>query len=173
MASRALRVVSLLEEREKVARRPLVIVETGSIRNPALAYHNGDGHSTKYIAEFLRYRAKYAHVFYSIDLDTSVAKTYLASFSLDKYVRFLEGDSVHWLRLLRMVDFAYLDSANNGQTILAEFRTLENRLNSGAIVVVDDVDLLSPELRKGDLVVPYARERYEVEMSKRQAVIRI
>lgn len=168
-------VIQQLTALERVKKRPLIILETGSIRFTAKEYVEGDGHSTYFIAKFLS-TSDFNHTFYSIDLNTSVAEKYLESNGLAKYVSFLKGDSLELLAeigsMVSVVDLAYLDSKNDAQHILNEFKLVEKVMSNG-VVIIDDVNLQSPELKKGDLAVPYARKRYEVEVLTRQAVIKV
>src|SRR5687768_7990469 len=140
--SRATKLVELLVELESKLKRPLFIIETGSIRNPSVEYEVGDGHSTKYIAEFIK-NSQYKHKFVSVDLDTSVADQYLRELKLKSKVELVREDSLEYLEdLERTVDFAYLDSGDDPDLTWQEFILLESYLVEGSIVVVDDVELL-------------------------------
>ena len=64
---------------------------------------------------------------------------------LNSHIEYVEGDSVVNLQRmvasgdLQRVDFAFLDSMNNGDHIWNEFQALENSFAPGSILVCDDV----------------------------------
>lgn len=162
--SRAINLVTLLRRLEFEFQRSLKIIETGTIRALGLQYEEGDGHSTRYIAEFIN-RSIYAHEFYSVDLDISTAKKYLSQLGLLKYVGLVQSDSIVFLTKQQDVDFVYLDSANDPDHILAEFLTIKDSVNLGGIVVIDDCIPVSHEVLKCHKVLPWLQEhnqKYEI-----------
>lgn len=180
--SRAVNILHEINALHDRLNRPLVIFETGTIRNRDKKYEEGDGWSTLYIAR----RSRTArHYFFSIDLNTSVAEHVLWERGLLPFVTLIEGESTQVLKELIngkysepdeegfiepiIPDFVYLDTANDAQQILNEFLIVEEYAH---VVMVDDVNLNSTELVKGHKVIPYARSRgYKVKLLERQAVI--
>lgn len=152
---------------------PLVIVETGSIRNVAPQYVLGDGHSTHIVANWLL-NQNVKHAFYSVDLSIVVAKKYLEKLGLIKYVNLIQSDSRAFLEEFPgTFHLGYLDSANDATLILEEFQILENKMVPGGIVVIDDCHLNSPTVVKGHKVIPYATKAgYDVTVKNGQGVIR-
>lgn len=138
----------------------LNIVETGTIRNTNKDYVEGDGHSTLHIAEWIKHNGGN---FTSIDLYTEVAKRYLTSHNLQNFVKFEQGDSRRILaEMTKPLHFVLLDSANDVDVILGEFKLVEPLVVDGGIVMVDDVYMDSVNVVKGHKVIPYAREKYRV-----------
>lgn len=170
--TRASVVVDYIKELEENLQRDLVIVETGTIRNTDEIYKEGDGWSTYYICRYLK-ESNYNHKFYSIDLDVSISRKFLTEQGLVEYVNLLAEHSVTALSSFRHIDLAYLDSANNAELILMEFKRVENSLSKSGVVIVDDVIMDSELIVKGHKVVPYATEKgFTVEIKNRQAIIR-
>lgn len=159
--------LNTLEELQE-SRGDLVIVEIGTIRNVTSAYEEGDGHSTRLIAEFIRDSGR-NHSFTSIDLETNVARGYLERLHLSQYVTLVEGNSLDVLPTINQADVVYLDGANDAEAVLKEFKIVENIPH--VVVVVDDVDMDSAEVVKGHEVVPYAQDKYDVTIKGRQARI--
>ena len=64
---------------------------------------------------------------------------------LNSHIEYVEGDSVENLRRmvdsgdLHRVDFAFLDSSNDGEHTWLEFQALENSFVPGSILICDDV----------------------------------
>lgn len=162
-----------LERLESKLRRVLRIVETGTIRSLEANYKKGDGHSTYYIAEWMINRG-YNHEFISIDLETSIAFNYffvercipdLKNFTLVK------GDSLKVLPGIENVDFYYLDSANDADLILEEFKIAYSKLKQGTIVI-DDCDQQQTEKKKGLKVIPYVQENnYEYKIQQGRLIV--
>lgn len=146
----------------------LIIVETGTIRNAASQYVIGDGYSTEIIARYIK-NSEHKHDFYSVDLDISVCQKYLQNRSLLSYVKLVQSDSINFLQNFGKVDFAYLDSGNDAQLILNEFKLVEG---TAKIVVIDDCVPGSHELLKGNLVIPYVKAKgYRFQLTNRQGII--
>lgn len=151
----------------KTKYHPLRIVETGSIRNPNVRYATGDGWSTFWIAKWV---SQNGGSFTSIDLDTQPAYNFLLRRGLHKHVTLKRGSS---LDILPTIDFAHLillDSANDADLVLAEFKLVESKAK---IIIIDDVIMDSQEVVKGHKVVPYAKEKYHVEIKDRLAIVTI
>lgn len=130
--------------------RPRYIVETGTIRN--IEYEIGDGHSTRYIAEWVRDNGG---VFTSIDLDIEVSLIYLDENGLMPFVNLWQGNSLDLLPKIKKIDFAYLDSDNDADLILNEFLIVWPKCK---VVMVDDCSMESEELMKGKKLIPYLIE---------------
>lgn len=136
----------------------MVIVETGTIRRTDPQYEQGDGHSTLYIAQWMRDNEVEGE-FHSIDLETRIADSWLKAFDLRGYVNLVKGNSLDVLKTApNVITFAYLDSANDAELTLAEFKTVWPKIVPGGCVMVDDCNIESAELHKGDLLIPYLAE---------------
>jgi predicted O-methyltransferase YrrM len=151
----------------------VVVVETGSIRNVKPEYIVGDGHSTHLIAQWIKANGGN---FFSIDLDTSVAKKYLTELNLINWVQLIQMNSVNFLNKLKQdgvkLNLAYLDSANDPDLILAEFKIVESMMTPEGIIIIDDCIPDHPELLKGNAAIPYAKSQgYKVNLKARQGVI--
>lgn len=172
--SRCTIIPKLLQDLEDKLQRDLYIVETGMIRNPNNL--QGDGHSTLFICDFVKH-SKYEHWFTSIDLDTEPCYNYLKSKGLLKYVYLVEKDSREGLKELSRYpyfDFVYLDTANNPELILEEFKIAEDKLHDDSIVMIDDATKKKDNLKKGDKVIEYCENKrgYNIEYLERAIVIR-
>lgn len=152
MTSKAQNIINALEA---LGIEQPVIVETGTIRDTSEAFEQGDGHSTRFIAEWVRHNGG---LFYSIDTDIKVAAKYLFECDLRSSVQLKEGYSTDVLPTIEKIDFAYLDSANDADNCLAEFLIVWDKVTSGGCVMVDDCNEASVELLKGDKLMPYLRE---------------
>lgn len=126
-----------------------VLLETGSIRKL-----DEGTESTLTIASTLLDRG----VFYSFELRPEhIAISRECCGEFDRYVIYVEGDSVANLKdyvasgKLERIDFAFLDSANDGDHIWNEFQAIEGSFVPGSIMVCDDV----VHADKGRVLVPY------------------
>lgn len=148
------------------------ILETGTIRNVNPEYAIGDGHSTLWIAKWIREQDKPVN-FYSIDKDVSVAYKYLQELGYLPEVNLIKSNSLIWLDkyIPPEVHFALLDSANDAQNTLNEFKLVEPRMVKGGIVVIDDVIMHSKDVKKGHKVIPYAQTKYRVEVVNRLGIV--
>ena len=146
MSAKSDQIVKLLNEL-----KPKVIVETGTIRNVSKEHEQGDGHSTRFIAEWVK---ENGGEFISIDLKTSVCSEYLKMLGLAKYVILIEGNSLDVLPRLGEIDFCYLDSENSPELILNEYKLVKSK-----VVMIDDCIEGSSVYRKGELLIPYLREQ--------------
>jgi predicted O-methyltransferase YrrM len=130
--------------------RQLVILETGCIRNISEQYIEGDGHSTRHIAEFIT-----NDIFYSVDLSTKICRQYLADLGLLSKVRLVESDSLEFLKRFRnIIDIAYLDSDNNSELIFKEYMLVLPKMNKGGFIIIDDAIPDSENVVKCHKVLP-------------------
>ncbi|MEJ2533937.1 MAG: class I SAM-dependent methyltransferase [Gammaproteobacteria bacterium] len=132
-------------------RRP-VLLETGSIRSL-----DEGTESTLTIARLVQDRG----AFYSFELrpeHIAVSRELCGEF--DRFVTYVEGDSVANLQrlvadgTLARVDFAFLDSANDGDHTFRALQAIENALMPGSVLVCDDVLWAD----KGRVLVPYIEQ---------------
>lgn len=146
-------------------------LETGTIRNTANEYREGDGWSTWHIAKWIKHNGGN---FMSIDLYTGVADRFLRQKGLQDYVKLVQKDSLQAIAAVTVpLHFVLLDSANDADLILDEFRLVEPKVVKGGIVVIDDVIMDDIHVVKGHKVVPYARKKgYGVMIKDRLAVVR-
>lgn len=117
--------------------RPLKIVETGCMRDLAVAAEWGDGWSTLYIA---RWVSKHPEcVFHTVDLNSNsidLAHMALEAEALAKFCSFHLQDSIKFLGNQTWIDFAFLDSCDGLQHGLDEFRLA---VSAGTkLIVMDD-----------------------------------
>lgn len=126
-----------------------VLLETGCIRN----LKEGTD-STLIIASLVKDRG----LFYTLELRPEhIAVCREACGEHNRFINYVEGDSVESLRRmvesgeLARVDFAFLDSRNDGDHIWREFKTIEGSFVPGSVLVVDDVLWAN----KGALLRPY------------------
>lgn len=138
--------------------KSLTIVETGTIRRIEDEYKEGDGHSTEAICRWIADGFTY-HEYVSIDIDTSTAEFYLNRLGLLKYVELISAYSTEILPDIKSIDFAYLDSANDAKNTMDEFVIVWPEIVRGGCVMVDDCNEESEELHKGDILMPYLRDR--------------
>lgn len=145
-----------LDKLQNKLRRAMNIVETGTIRNTGGIYQKGDGWSTLHIAQWIK-QSLHKHQFYSVDLDTSVAQPFIISKGLGKYVKFRQTDSRNYLNNFPYkIDFCYLDSANDPDLILAEFKIAATKTDH--IIIVDDFVPGSKEKQKGNKLFPFLQQ---------------
>ena len=150
-------IISALDATAKRFNHSLTIVETGTIRNVGDEYKEGDGHSTEAICRWIREQYEW-HDFASIDTDTSVAEWYLDSLGLSDCVTLLSGYSTDILPNIPVIEFAYLDSANDAKNTMDEFVITWPAVPIGGCVMVDDCSDESEELHKGDILMQYLRD---------------
>ena len=155
MNAKAQEIINSLNEVKESAVGSFFIIETGTIRIVDDGYEQGDGHSTRYIAEWCRDNSEGNYILVSIDLSTKVCFDYLHSLDLGEYVHLIEGNSLTMLPIFGGIGFCYLDSANDHEQTLKEFLIVWDNMREHGIVMVDDCNLSSAELFKGDLLIPY------------------
>ncbi len=149
--------VEALKTLYAIKKSPLTIVETGTVRAFDEEHRVGDGHSTLYIAEWIKSTGE-PHRFFSIDLSTAVAHQALTVRKLLPYVTLCEGDSVDTLAGFDFpIDFAYLDSGQAPELNLNEFHEVHKHLRPPAMVMIDDVYYWA-DVNKGKLTIPEARK---------------
>lgn len=158
---------------------PLTIIETGSIRSAEEQYRLNDGWSTLTFAEWVRHKGGRVM---SVDLDTAAAHTVLTRAGLRDHVDLHQGDSLDFLADLicggdifadltdpPRVDLLFLDTDNDADLILKEYLLGRQLLTDTGVVIVDDVDLASPHVHKGDDLVPFLDAqgvRYRIEQRR-------
>lgn len=139
---------------------PLITLETGSIRSTQPEYESGDGWST---LAFARYAKGNGGSFTSIDMDTCAAEEVLKEHSLREVVDLREGNSLDVLpdvvKEKGAFDVVLLDSDNDPNLIMDEFFLVRPALCSGSVLLVDDVDLTSPSVRKGHKILPFLQQQ--------------
>jgi len=125
-----------------------VLVETGCIRT---LFEGTE--STLTIARLVRDRGR----FYSFELRPEhIEVSRQVCGELDRFVTYVEGDSVANLERLAAdelsrIDFAFLDSANDGDHTWREFQAIESCFVPGSVLVCDDVLWAD----KGRILLPY------------------
>lgn len=143
---------------------PVVLVETGTLRDASEEARLGDGWSTVALAEGLAERGDPGSRLYSIDLNPDfieVSKRTVPS-RLHPFVTWICADAAQALRELpeKTIDLLYLDSSDDPEEILAEFEEAESRLAPHSIVVVDDTGPYhAGPFGKGTRVIPEAEGR--------------
>lgn len=152
--------------RARTGRTALTYVETGTIRVDGAAHQVDDGWST---VEAARQVAAHGGAAISIDLETGVAATVLARLGLAEHVRLVRGDSLQALNDLfaagTRADVILLDSDNDPDLIMSEFRLARRIDTIPGTILIDDVDPGSGTARKGDRVLPWldtVGARYEI-----------
>lgn len=147
-----------------------VAVETGRIRSK----RQNEGHSTRWLAE-----SKNVDILYSIDhnpMTQLVCQEIIDKEYLDK-IRFVNADSEQALRTIesiladKLINFLFLDSANDPVITVREFLAIRPALTSNCIIVIDDV--YSEFGFKGELLIPKLQEYgYDIESREPYAIIR-
>ncbi len=131
---------------------PLVIIETGCIRNL-----NEGTDSTLLISSVLKDSGQ----FYTFELEPDhieICKELCGE--NNAYINYVQGDSVTNLReyvrsgKLEKIDLAFLDSVNDGDHIWKEFKEVEAQIQPGGYVVVDDVLWAD----KGRVILPFLEQ---------------
>ena len=153
------RTLDLLHER-----RATCLIETGVARY-GLKNSKSDGAST---AVFGLWAKKNSAVLHAVDISPESIKgacSVVEKLGLTEEVKLTTGDSIKFLENYKgKVDFIYLDSYDydsHDESIqlasqehhLKEFKAIENKLTSHAVVLIDDCDL--PNGGKGKSVVKY------------------
>ena len=130
----------------------LVLIETGCIRSLSEGTE-----STLTISSIIKDRG----TFYTFDLNPDhIATCKQLCKDYNAYINYVEGDSVTNLaamvkdNTLAKIDFAYLDSLNDGDHTWKEFQAIEGLFRKGSILVVDDVLWA----KKGKIIRPYLEQ---------------
>ena len=164
---------SRLFEQISKQERPLVIVETGTIRNEG----SGDGHSTVRFS-FLA-KDDSGIEFYTVDnnlecieLSKRVVENQIGL--IPDNVHFVESDGDKFLESFdKKVDILYLDSANSADITLDEYMSSKHLLKDTSIVIIDDADRSDTNLNKWKKVVPQMQEDgWEIDMWEYQVILR-
>ncbi len=153
--------------REAAGRLPpgrIVIVETGTLRDPSPKARFSDGWSTWCLAQLVADRGDTKSRVYSIDLDPKGIEISRRTVPepLRGSVTWVCDESRKALASLEeeRIDLLYLDSGDDPRLILEEFETALPKLAPHGIVVVDDTGSYSAGLEgKGTLLLPEAVRR--------------
>ena len=174
---------------EHLSTKEPVIVEVGSMRKSCI--HDieefnheccNDGHSSLLLAQAAR-------EFHTVDIDIECSKLTLKELkahNLNKRSNVYNGDGIQFLQEFSgKIDFLYLDAwdveySNHAEKHLEAFEAAKNKLNSNAIILIDDTDIgFTPEKGfhndeealggKGRLLIPYLLVRgYKLLFKGRQ-----
>ena len=132
-----------------------VLIETGCVRR----LHEGT-ESTYTISSAIRDKG----TFFTFELEPKhIATCKELCGDLNQYIHYVEGDSVENLtslvadQSLSRIDFAFLDSVNDGDHIWKEFKSIEGSIPVGGILVVDDVIWAD----KGRVIMPFLKNSPE------------
>jgi hypothetical protein len=146
--------------------RPLRIIETGCMRDLAVASEYGDGWSTLWISRWVKEHSN--STFDSVDLDggaIELAHAALEAEGLAKYCTFHCQDSLLFLGRQTWADMCFLDSCDGLEHGLAEFRLAASL--GCRLIVLDDYST------KGAKAVKEARELgWDVSFQDRYSVLR-
>ena len=146
---------------ERAKKSSLDILETGTIRGAGENYQRGDGWSTITFAEYVKANGGTVT---SVDLNIDTAATVLKAHRLASNVKLVKSSSVDLLETMAakksptskgVLDVAFLDSENDAELTLREFRTVSLLMRSPGLIMIDDVDMASKEVVKGHQVVPW------------------
>lgn len=128
--------IALLDEFREKHPEKLTIVETGSMRSTSPGAEEGDGWSTMEFAKWIK--AHPGSIFFTMDLDPKLAEAEIKKAGLDSYdLNFYTGESVGLLQMFNFgIDFAYLDTSDDLQHGLEEFKLCEAK--GAKRIVMDD-----------------------------------
>lgn len=146
--------------------RPFIIVETGCVRSMADGAEQGDGWSTLHIARWMKEHS--GTWLFSMELNPEniqLCKQAILDAGLDNpFIHFYQGDSVGLLSAFNYpIHFAYLDTSDDLEHGLAEFRACESK--GCKHIVMDDW------AAKAQLADFYAKAKgYKVEYRDRFTV---
>lgn len=154
-------VTTLLLKMQKELRRPLNIIETGTIRDPLCLDPLREERSTLCIAMTLRDQ----DTFHSIDVDSQhivISGAVLSEAGFGNRVVYHLGKSHDILAEMKEpIDFALLDSDSNAAVIAKEFKLVQPLMRQNGIVVIDDA--FKPiSVNKALLVTPIVVEHYDL-----------
>lgn len=158
-----LRETVLQEAMGRLPRGRLVIVETGTLRDPSPEARLGDGWSTYTIAQTLADRGVSGSKLYSVDNNPDcidVARRTVPS-DLHPWVSWICADAAETLRTLPAprIDLLYLDSSDDPAQILSELRSAQPKLAPHSVIVIDDTGPRDAGRDgKGSLAIPEARK---------------
>ena len=145
--------------------RPIVIVETGCIRNTTEESRFGDGWSTLNWEWFAKLTDSSVYV---VDIDANHLEKAKQVVPESQYVTYKQQDSIEFLKNFhRPIDFLFLDSydyCGDEENIrkchehqLSELKAVWDKLNDNCFVLIDDVFSDSWD-GKGKLSIPYLIE---------------
>lgn len=142
MPANNLRESTLREIVASLPKKRLVVVETGTLRDENRGARFSDGWSTVCLAECLAERGSPESRLYSIDINPDYLATSkrVVPEPLHAWMKWVEGDAAKAIEELpeKKIDLLYLDSSDDPEQILAEFRAALPKLAAKAIVIVDD-----------------------------------
>jgi len=150
----------VLDELLNQAESPLVLLETGCIRNL-----NEGTDSTYIISSTVKDKGN----FYTFELEPehiAICKELCSDYN--QYINYVQGDSVAGMKRLvgsgelKSIDFAFLDSVNDGDHIWNEFKVIEDYMKEGSYLIVDDVLWAD----KGRIILPFLKgsEQWDVKV---------
>jgi len=157
-----LKVIEILEETYK---DPIVIVETGCIRNTTEESKFGDGWST---LNWEYYSKKTSSKVYVVDIDDNHLGKSMQIVPPGEYVEYTKDDSIHYLENFdKKIDLLFLDSfdyCGDSENIRAchnhslnEVKAAWDKLNNRCFILIDDV-FNNQWAGKGELSIPYLLE---------------
>lgn len=154
----------LLEIYNRFNLNPIVIVETGCIRNPNEIYKMGDGWGT---ISWLLWAKKTNSQIYTVDINQYHLNTAKNVIGNSPHINYVLNDSVEYLQklpqsfkinLLFLDSFDYCGDEENKKAAaehqLKEFQACEKNLQENSLVLLDDI-LDSNFSGKGALSIPY------------------
>jgi len=165
--------IELSAYRERTGKTALNILETGTIRDEREQYQQNDGWSTLTFAEDVRDNGG---DLVGVDLFIGAAENVLSAAHLREFVTLHQGYSVDVLAgMLELpkesrpsFDVVLLDSDNEGNLILHEFMIAKRLMAKDAMLLLDDVNLSSPHVFKGDKIIPWLTEHGHVYRTLRR-----
>lgn len=171
-----LEVIKILEETYNA---PIVIVETGCIRNTTEESKFGDGWST---LNWEYYAQKTKSKVYVVDIDENHLNKSKEIVPPSEYVEYTKDDSINYLQCFdKKIDLLFLDSydyCGDDENIkkchlhsLNEVKAAWDKLNKSCFILIDDIFNAEWE-GKGKLSVPYLLENgFEVVYYKDSQVL--
>jgi predicted O-methyltransferase YrrM len=138
------------------------------MRSTAEGAEQGDGWSTLRISEWLEQDRSRGHL-YCVDIDQSHLDL-AVNVLRDKHLlngcqTFMRQDSVDYLNVMEHIDFAFLDTSDDLEHGLAEFKAVEYK--GAKVIVMDDIPT------KAVLAIAYAVDKgWKVRLEGRLAVMR-
>jgi hypothetical protein len=159
-----LRESTLREVVSRLPKGPLVMVETGTLRDPSPEARLNDGWSTVSLAECLAEGGAQGSRLFSIDNSPEciAVSRRIVPDALHPWVTWITDDACKAIRELEVdsIDLLYLDSSDDPRQILSEFEAALPKLRRESVVVVDDTGPYhaGPD-GKGTLVLPFARKK--------------
>jgi hypothetical protein len=139
------------------------IIETGVLRNPG---HWKDGQSSFLFQEFCK---MHNGILKSVDIDIetcNIAKTFLdiniVNISCDDSINFLRNQNLDTVDLIYLdsYDVKWSDHISSAEHHLKEFLTIEDKIKTGTIVVIDDNTYYQKKRAgKGTLIFEYLQSK--------------